>query len=317
MKEIKKESNLKENNLKEKDIKMKSALSEGLSKTGDSMFLCRMQRFNSELGGVVAHSHEWIEVMYCFDGDMVVKLDGVDYPFVAGSLAVIPSNRIHEITGNGKGLYLSAKFPARLLSTAVDADEFSGIIPFIFKEPSCSYVISREKLQHSQIVDRVNAIVREYTERDFGYRIAMRSHIYYILLQIIRHWNSERNIDMKKLNTENSGMIFDALVYIHNNYQHEISLLDLAEMSNVSYSYFSRRFAAVTGKTFAGYLCAVRLCAAEHELIFTQKSVTAISTEVGFTDPSYFTRRFTEKNKMSPLAYRRKYASRMSVMKGE
>ena len=303
--------------MKEKEMNIKNVFAEGLSKTGDSMFLCRMQRFNSEAGGVVAHSHEWIEVMYCFDGDMVVKLDGVDHPFVSGSLAVIPSNRIHEINGNGRGLYLSAKFPARLLSTAVDSDEFSGIIPFIFKEPSCSYVLSKDQFQHTQIVDRVHAIVREYTERDFGYRIAMRSHIYYILLQIIRHWNNERNIDVKKLNTENSGMIFDALMYIHNNYQHEISLLDLAEMSNVSYSYFSRRFAAVTGKTFAGYLCAVRLGAAEHELIFTQKNVTAISTEVGFTDPSYFTRRFTEKNKMSPLAYRKKYASRMSVMKGE
>ena len=120
--------------MKEKDLSMKSVFSEGLSKTRDSMFLCRMQRFDSENGGVVAHSHEWIEVMYCFDGDMVVKLDGVDHPFIPGSLAVIPSNRIHEITGRGRGLYLSAKFPARLLSTAVDSDEFSGIIPFIFKE---------------------------------------------------------------------------------------------------------------------------------------------------------------------------------------
>ena len=303
--------------MKETGSSTRSVFSEGLSKTRDSMFLCRMQKFSAKDGGVIAHSHEWIEVMYCFDGDMTVKLDGIDLPFTKGNLAVIPSNRIHEITGEGEGLYLSAKFPARLLSTAVDADEFSGIIPFIFKEPSCSYVITSDEVEQSKITDRVNSIVREYTERDFGYRIAMRSHIYYILLQIIRHWNKERKLDVKKLKSENSGMIFDALMYIHNNYQHEISLLDLAEMSNVSYSYFSRRFAAVTGKTFAGYLCAVRLGAAEHELIFTQKNVTAISSEVGFTDPSYFTRRFTEKNKMSPLAYRKKYASRMSVMKGE
>ena len=96
----------------------------------------------------------------------------------------------------------------------------------------------------------------------------------------------------------------------------ELKLVEIVKLFGY-YSYFSRRFAAVTGKTFAGYLCAVRLGAAEHELIFTQKNVTAISSEVGFTDPSYFTRRFTEKNKMSPLAYRKKYASRMSVMKGE
>ena len=64
----------------------------------------------------------------------------------------------------------------------------------------------------------------------------------------------------------------------------------------------------MTGTSFAGYLSNVRVSAAEHLLITTDTPITEIAFQVGFSDASYFTRRFVLKNGVTPNTYRQRFS---------
>ena len=67
---------------------------------------------------------------------------------------------------------------------------------------------------------------------------------------------------------------------------------------------FMKFFRKATGTTFVTYLTRLRLAHGHRLLVETERSIAAIAAEVGFSDQSYFDRRFREQYKQSPRAVR-------------
>ena len=67
---------------------------------------------------------------------------------------------------------------------------------------------------------------------------------------------------------------------------------DLSKLLNLNQSYFCRLFKQATNSTFIEYLNFVRVCKAEKLLFTTNKTVSEISMDVGFSSVSYFNRVF-------------------------
>jgi transcriptional regulator GlxA family with amidase domain len=63
---------------------------------------------------------------------------------------------------------------------------------------------------------------------------------------------------------------------------------------------FMKMFRKATGATFVTYLTRLRLAHAHQLLVETDHSIAAIAADVGFSDQSYFDRRFREHYKQSP-----------------
>ncbi|WP_138160373.1 helix-turn-helix domain-containing protein [Peptoniphilus catoniae] len=98
--------------------------------------------------------------------------------------------------------------------------------------------------------------------------------------------------------------LMSAKSFIDKYYYKEISLSDVADISNMSKSYFSRRFKKLYGKNYTDYLQEVRLSAAEDLLRNSDESIFEISEKVGFNDSFYFSKRFKEKYGQAPYLYR-------------
>jgi AraC-like DNA-binding protein len=47
-------------------------------------------------------------------------------------------------------------------------------------------------------------------------------------------------------------------------------------------------------------------------LLKTHESITKIAATVGFTDPYYFSRRFSQLHKVSPKSWRKKYQTQVA-----
>ena len=88
-------------------------------------------------------------------------------------------------------------------------------------------------------------------------------------------------------------------------YYRDIRVDEMAQMINISTSYFCRKFKQFHGVTFVSYLNDIRLKESRELLEKTSMSITNISLKVGFRDITYFSRTFKEKFGASPSFFRR------------
>lgn len=100
----------------------------------------------------------------------------------------------------------------------------------------------------------------------------------------------------------NMTLILD---YIHDNYQSDLYLSDLAGAFFYNPSYISSLFKKHIGKTFSSYLKEIRLKEASRLLTETNDTVTEISQNIGYKDYCYFSKLFKGSYGVTPLQYRK------------
>jgi YesN/AraC family two-component response regulator len=106
-----------------------------------------------------------------------------------------------------------------------------------------------------------------------------------------------------------SGLVKQAIVYLHQNYTRPISRWEIAEAVGVSEDYLSRVFNRELNISPWDYLNRYRVLQSKHLLLRTTDSIGAIARQVGFKDQAYFSRVFHKVTGSSPQAFRDSEAS--------
>lgn len=105
---------------------------------------------------------------------------------------------------------------------------------------------------------------------------------------------------------EGNGIISDVIAYLENNFTRDFSLDELALDTNRSKEYLCTLFKKATGKTIIRHLTEIRILHAQNLLIqCPEKTVAVISKECGFSNASYFGKKFKQLNGTSPEKYRK------------
>ena len=95
--------------------------------------------------------------------------------------------------------------------------------------------------------------------------------------------------------------------YIPQHITGDLSLPTLAKLAHLSTSRFAHRFREVFGMPPLAYVESCRLGAAKRLLLTTSMSVKEVALSSGFSDPLYFTRRFTQAFGRPPSEWRISY----------
>src|SRR5690606_23902424 len=95
--------------------------------------------------------------------------------------------------------------------------------------------------------------------------------------------------------------------YLSNNYMYKVSLQDIAEKEFLSAQYLSYKIKDTFGLGFNEYLNQIRVEESTKLLLDTDRSITDISEEVGFSHVRYYNKHFKIHYKMTPIQYRKKY----------
>lgn len=257
------------------------------------------------------HWHEYIEILYCDDGDFSVVLNGKECDFSVGDMVVINSRETHLISKKSKdtGGYICIKFlPEILYTSSAAAFDIKYVMPFILNNLKHQRVFKNEELKDTLVPELVNDILKEENNKKYGYELAIRANISLIFLWIIRYWD-ENNADILNSGTDDIEMIElieGVCEYVNKNYNDDIKASEMADMCNLSYSYFSRKFKQYLKKSFSEYLSYIRVVNAQRLLVSTDKLITDIAIECGFSATSYFIKRFKEYNGISPKQYRKR-----------
>lgn len=114
----------------------------------------------------------------------------------------------------------------------------------------------------------------------------------------------------RKVSNEAQRLVRKAMAYMHEHYPDSISRQDIARHVGMDEDYLTTCFRNELGVTPIAYLNRYRVNQAKRLLIETDKNITEIALEVGFSDSGYFSRVFRREVGRSPEAFRR--ASRES-----
>ncbi|NLX76200.1 MAG: response regulator transcription factor [Clostridiaceae bacterium] len=111
-------------------------------------------------------------------------------------------------------------------------------------------------------------------------------------------------------NTKSIKLVLrNAIDFIHENYNKQITLNDVAEHVYVSTSYLSRMFKKELGKNFVDYLNGLRIEKAKELLMDPSYKTYEVAEIVGIPDAHYFSRLFKKYEGLSPTEYRDSSAS--------
>lgn len=105
---------------------------------------------------------------------------------------------------------------------------------------------------------------------------------------------------------QHSTAVRKAIVYVNQNYSHDITLAAIAEDVQKSMNYFCYIFKKDTGMNFNEYLNTVRINKAKELLRTSEFMVYEISEMVGYHDYSYFAKVFKRMCGCSPSEYKEK-----------
>ncbi len=107
---------------------------------------------------------------------------------------------------------------------------------------------------------------------------------------------STRNEILRRLQT--------AITFIHQHYNDEINLDEVASVAMLSKFHFLRTFKLAFGISPRQYIVHIRLKKSQELLKSTSLNVSQISTIIGYQEPNSFTRAFSNAFGISPMQYR-------------
>ena len=123
----------------------------------------------------------------------------------------------------------------------------------------------------------------------------------YLMLDYLTRSSSKRLIQTGKIR---DFYIKEAISFIEQNFQNDISVEDIAGFCNLNRSYFGKIFRDTLGKSPQEFLISYRMSKAAGLLKLTELSVGDISSAVGYLNQLHFSRAFKKIYGTSPRQWR-------------
>lgn len=162
--------------------------------------------------------------------------------------------------------------------------------------------------KNSNMLSLLKLLVLEHQEKQIGSKEIIGS-LNHLITNIIARIVTEN--PHKKVVSQNK--IDSAINFMCQNIDSKITVQRLAEEVNLSVSHFTKLFKEITSQTPVEYLNHLRLEKAKRLLKFSQKNLTEVAFDCGFTSSSYFSYLFIDREGLSPSQYRMKFTQKENI----
>jgi AraC family L-rhamnose operon transcriptional activator RhaR/AraC family L-rhamnose operon regulatory protein RhaS len=253
------------------------------------------------------HRHDFEELVIVQKGIGINSVDGVDYPLQAGDVFVMPKGKTHAYSHMDHLRSYNLYFDLKQLNLYQWVTRtLPGFHALFTVEPSYrrkKEFNSRLRLSQEnliQIWSLAESLQITIEDELPGHRLIALGKFCELVGMLCRYYEETAHNDSKKV-----LRIAKAISCMESGFSEDISIDELAKIAHMSPRNFHRVFIEATGKTPAAHLIGLRVAEAAHQLKSTDKSITEIAFDCGFTDSNYFARAFRKTTGCSPSAYRK------------
>ncbi|WP_282805684.1 AraC family transcriptional regulator [Lactobacillus isalae] len=250
------------------------------------------------------HMHTFLELNYVLQGTVKEKVNNEFIVLKKGDLLLLNKGAIHSIAPLDKNdlmvniIFNSQKSDFQNLIQQ-DHDYLKQV--FLTTILKSNFLVFRHKNIDDSLKKLTNIIIEEYYfPKEYSTEIlANLTNTYFLLL----YRNIQTTSKFSTQHTENDILLI-LLHEIMENYNY-ISLTQVAEKYNYNKNYLSNLFSERLGQTFSQVLIKKRLSIAYNQLLTTNKSISDILTNVGFTNKTFFYKKFEKQFQMKPSEVRK------------
>ncbi|MCP1103324.1 AraC-like DNA-binding protein [Aequitasia blattaphilus] len=248
------------------------------------------------------HWHHELEFVTAAKGSVICLIDTEEVILEEGNSLLINSGVMHRFETKDGAIMPNIVFYPSLIAPEGSLIYEKYILPFI--ESDFTYQMFTPAVSWQNQVLRILCSLYKYLD---GSNISEL----YILQQLAQLWNVLiENIEIpvpsatEKDSFTKHYKIQTMIQFIHDHYQEELTLADIASSAAISKSSALQLFKNGIHLSPVKYLIQYRLSQAALLLRTTKQTISVIAQNTGFQDVSYFCRKFKNFYQMQPGEYR-------------
>jgi AraC-like DNA-binding protein len=267
-------------------------------------------RFSSRLPRPLTW-HAYLEIFVLLSSECRRRMGDSLLHLTAGDVLIMDHLRLHAVDdfpGDEAEAIVIRFTPEIVRSAAATASELLLLLPFYCHIEGQPHLI-RAGEPAAAVVHTVLAqlIERFATAAHSPYgQPGARAYFLVLLTQLAHHFHAAEQLkslfDRQQVKIDRLQKVF---AYVDDNYADPIALPPMAALAGLSTQRFYMLFKKAAGMTLVEYVTQVRRTHAAQFLQGTARSIAEIASAVGFSDQSYFDRRFRRHFGRTPSQFRK------------
>lgn len=247
------------------------------------------------------HWHPEIQFIVVMTGFLKVYMGSNSKILAKGEGMFINSGVIHEIHAeNDSSSFICWNIGADAIDSYL---EKQFVTPLIADDTLPFLLLKNTNKNQKIIINSVQEAYRIFESRSRSFELTVTG----LYLDCLKHLLEEVSLDQHTKDLIYDPRVKKLLSFIHDNYNHNITLKSLSEIVYLSESETIRLFKKHIGKTPIKYLLNYRLLYSLYFLTDTQSSISEIAHQCGFSSVSYYIKSFKSNYQMTPNQYRKNH----------
>lgn len=240
------------------------------------------------------HSHYCSELFYVISGKGSFIVDDKQFTVVENDLVIVNPYIDHTETSLDSN-------PLEYIVLGIDELTFS-----LIDNPNTTYTVQNYSKNSNNLYFYLNTMLKEMQEKQADHEIICQNLLEVFLFSISRSQDLLITRNSNKKMSKECGVVKR---YIDSYYSENITLENLATLTNMNKYYLVHAFKKYTGLSPINYLLEKRIQEAKSLLESADYSISEVASLIGFSSQSYFSQTFKKKLGKTPNEYRKIYKS--------
>lgn len=248
------------------------------------------------------HWHASMEIIYVIKGSINITIETETHRLWEGQIEIVNSDEAHSIFSEDKdNEVLIFSIDINFLNQYYNLENI-----FFYTESSGKYDQRSEK--YERLRGLLAILLWEYANTRKDYEDRIENTLVELLYHLINNFHYLLYEEEGLKDNETQFERYDRVIkYIYYNYNNKISLQDIARREYLSSHYLSNGIKNTVGYSFNDFVNLTRVEEAIKFLLDTDKTISEISEDLGFSHTRYFNKHFKKHYNCTPMQYRKKH----------
>jgi AraC family transcriptional activator of pobA len=247
-----------------------------------------------------AHAHDFLVLFYAHHARGTALIDDRPWTLSDGDLFVLAPGQVIAVDGPPVDGWV-VWFPAEVVRSGAYASWRSHPLLFPFaRGTDRAQRLNIPAADRDRWLDRFAGLDAELTARRDGYHEAALAHLTLLLVALAR-LSTDVADQLRSADEPLLAAVFDV---IETRFGQALSLAGVAEAVALTPGHLTTVVRRKTGRTVQQWITQRRLQEARRLLTDTDLPITAVARRCGYTDPSYFIKRFRTEHQLTPAQWR-------------